>query len=874
MTYAGQADEPMAEFWKVGFSTEYSCTEMASAAHTYGKRILGAEAFTSNDKERWLEYPGSIKGLGDWAFCEGINRFVFHRYAAQPWIDVAPGMSMGPWGLHYERTQTWWEQSKAWHEYLARCQYMLRQGLFVADVLYLQPEGAPRRFAAPTKTRPGHNFDGCTPEVLLTRASVKDGRIVLPDGMRYRVLVLPQVEAMTPKLLRKVKELVDAGAVVFAAAPPEKAPGLTNYPQCDDEVSKLAGELWKGGRLHVWKDGNGVDPKHAEANAPTFSSAARWIWEKEGDAAAAPSVRYFRRKVRIEAGEVIRSARFVMTADNSFDCLVNSHRVRHGDNFGRFYNIDVGSALKPGENELLVIATNGGDSPNPAGLVGTLTVKLQSGQLITVVTDHTWEIAEKLNGNWKPAAELGPFGMAPWGTIETPIEPGEVYPHAAAVEEWCARKGVPADFNATPYLRYIHRAIGDTEVYFVANPEPHAVMALAEFRVVGKQPEFWWPDTGRIAKANAFTEGKGTTRVPISLESNGSVFVVFREPSAQIDPIVSVKQDSRELLTASSIPKLVIQHARYGVLNDDQRTRDVTVELQDLIDAGELNVLVSRMAEGDDPAYGVVKSLDVEYSVDGRTMHASGQDQDMIRFSTNDLREALPLDIARGEIEQSGKYEIRMASGKAKKIEVKVAAPMEVKGPWQVAFDSKRGGPKEVEFKVLDDWSKRSEEGIKYYSGVATYRTNFSWTTGEAAKGKETARTILDLGRVEVMAEVSLNDKPLGILWKTPYRVDVTDAIRPGANELEVKVVNLWVNRQIGDERLPEDSERNPNGTLKKWPEWLGKPSPTGRFTFTSWRLWKRDEPLVPSGLLGPVSVREVETLSAQSLFDLLPNAK
>ncbi len=134
MTYAGQADEPMAEFWSWGFNTAYSCTEMASAAHVYGKRILGAEAFTANDGEKWLHHPASIKALGDWAFCEGINRFVFHRYALQPWRDYAPGMSMGPWGLHYERTQTWWEQSAAWHEYLARCQFMLRQGLFVADI--------------------------------------------------------------------------------------------------------------------------------------------------------------------------------------------------------------------------------------------------------------------------------------------------------------------------------------------------------------------------------------------------------------------------------------------------------------------------------------------------------------------------------------------------------------------------------------------------------------------------------------------------------------------------------------------------------------------------------------------------------------------
>ena len=100
-------------------------------------------------------------------------------------------------------------------------------------------------------------------------------------------------------------------------------------------------------------------------------------------------------------------------------------------------------------------------------------------------------------------------------------------------------------------------------------------------------------------------------------------------------------------------------------------------------------------------------------------------------------------------------------------------------------------------------------------------------------------RQYLDLGNVEVMAQVTLNGKNLGTLWKQPYNVEVTGALRPGENRLEVKVVNLWCNRMVGDEQLPEDSDRNSNGTLKLWPEWVDKdkPSPTGRFTFTSWRL-------------------------------------
>ncbi|MCX6902300.1 MAG: glycosyl hydrolase [Verrucomicrobia bacterium] len=152
---------------------------------------------------------------------------------------------MGPWGLHYERGQTWWEQSKAWHEYLARCQYLLQQGLFVADICYLAAERSPQRWQPPTPSldRPAYNFDGCPPEVVLTRMTVQDGKLILPDGMSYRVLVLPDVETMTPRLLRKITELVQDGATVIGPRP-LKSPSLSDYPKCDAEVRVLADNLW------------------------------------------------------------------------------------------------------------------------------------------------------------------------------------------------------------------------------------------------------------------------------------------------------------------------------------------------------------------------------------------------------------------------------------------------------------------------------------------------------------------------------------------------------------------------------------------------------------------------------------------------------
>lgn len=255
LTMGSIADVPMCEFWSKGYGypTEFSCIEAASIAHTTGRAIVGAEAFTASPGEDWRQHPASMKAQGDWAFCSGINRIVFHRYQAQPWLDRFPGMTMGSYGVHWDRTQTWWDMVGAYHLYLSRCQQMLRRGLPVADILYLVPEGAPHVFRPPGSAvtgdlpdRLGYNFDGCSPDVLLRHASVRDGLIVFPHGMSYRVLVLPQFDTMTPQLLGKIKELVEAGATILGA-PPRKSPSLVDYPRCDEQVKQLAAQLWKSG---------------------------------------------------------------------------------------------------------------------------------------------------------------------------------------------------------------------------------------------------------------------------------------------------------------------------------------------------------------------------------------------------------------------------------------------------------------------------------------------------------------------------------------------------------------------------------------------------------------------------------------------------
>jgi hypothetical protein len=568
-----EADVPMGEFWAEGdgFDTAYSCLEATSIAHTHGKAVVAAEAFTSEGKFSWTRHPGSMKAQADWGFAAGINRLTFHRYQHQPWTNRAPGLTMGGYGTQYERTQTWWEMSGAWHEYLARCQYLLRQGLPVADILYLTPEGAPNVFRPPPSAlagsknmpdRKGYNFDGIDSATLINRVKVRCGKLVLPDGMSYRVLVLPEMDTMTPELLAKIRDLVKAGATVIGSRP-QKSPSLVNYPRCDAEVKRIADEIW-------------------------------------------------------------------------------------------------------------------GDAP--------------------------------------PVAHTNDVFIPP-------------YPDYNTVAKRLAAMNVPPDFASSRVLRYNHRHLKKAEAYFVSNPLHAPQDAACTFRVAGKQPELWDPITGktRILPEFKFT-ADGRTEISLRFETDESYFIVFRQPSAE---------SSRQ-------------------------------------------------------------------------------------------------------VEQKNFFETQPHS--------------EITGPWEVSFQSGRGAPERITLEQLRSWSEHTNAGVKYFSGEAVYRKTIALEPELVATGKP---LFLDFGRVEVMAEVTLNGHTFETLWCAPFRVDISSAAKPGDNLIEIRVVNLWPNRMIGDEQLPPDSSRN-GGSVNIWPQWLldGKPSPTGRITWASHDPFKSDSPLLPSGLMGPVTLQ------------------
>ncbi|HWD91438.1 MAG TPA: glycosyl hydrolase [Verrucomicrobiae bacterium] len=617
-------DIVMGEFW-TGSQGDASVKLAASVAHIYGKSVVGAESFTAGrENAGWQNDPYALKALGDLMFSRGINRYYFHRYAMQPWTNRWPGMTMGEFGLNFERTLTWWDQGKAWIDYISRCEFLLQQGRAAADAAYFDGQSAPVEMPADNPPLPaGYDYDGVNADVLLHGATVKNGRLTLRSGASYAVLILPPDDInMTPPMLKGLSKLVREGATVIGPRP-QHSPSLNGFPECDRQVKDLAAELWG--------DCDGV---HVRENN---YGQGHVIWGK--------------------------SPAEVLAAQN----------------------------LKP---------------------------------------DFEFQGAT------------------------------------------CATR-----------LVFIHRIAGAADIYFVSNQRRQFDSTECTFRVAGKIPELWHPDTGMMETAPIWRTEDGRTKVRLDLDPAGSVFVIFRHAADHTDHVVAAD----------------------GALNPNSTGA---------------------------PAWET-------------TLAPNGSPE--IRAWSN-----------------AGQAELRTANGKVLRAAAEnLPAPQEIAGPWNLSFPPNWGAPPSVTLEKLISWTDHPNQGVRYFSGTATYETEIEISPERLAAGRE---VWLDLGAVKNFAEVSLNGHDFAVLWKPPFRLNVTAAAKAGANKLLVKVTNLWPNRLIGDEQLPPDCEWGGNEELKAWPQWLleGKPSPTGRLTFTTWHHIHKDSPLLESGLLGPVTLRTAELIPAK----------
>jgi len=410
-----------------------------------------------------------------------------------------------------------------------------------------------------------------------------------------------------------------------------------------------------------------------------------------------------------------------------------------------------------------------------------------------------------------------------------------------------ARLQTTPDFTASAKLNWIHRQVGEAQVYFVANEAATAVEVKCDFRVKSLRPELWNPETGEVSSVAVYEETAVGISIPLRLEASGSVFVVFRSQKKPADPVVSFMRDGQPVLVLTKPPVIKIQKATYGVPGDVVRTRDVQAKVQALVNRGEVGFQVAKLAEGDDPAYGVVKTLVIEYTADSLPYKISGQDPDSISLITPLAAPCRAAEIRcnpAGQLNivasQPGRYELKTASGQTRHAEVAtVPAPLEITGAWNLSFPPKWGAPAQIIVDQLGSLSESTNAGVKYFSGTATYMKAFDWKPDDKTGGQKSEHW-LDLGDVQVMAQVKLNGRDFGTLWKRPFRVDISAALKPGRNTLEIRVANLWPNRMIGDAALP----------------------PAERFTWSSYEPFRKDSPLPKSGLLGPVVIKTAEIVS------------
>ncbi len=356
--------------------------------------------------------------------------------------------------------------------------------------------------------------------------------------------------------------------------------------------------------------------------------------------------------------------------------------------------------------------------------------------------DSDREVAKIAEELWGPASGKGP--------VDRKVGKGRVF---SGVDLPTVLKtiGIQPDFKTEEPVSpsdvpWIHRTIGDDDLYFVSNQKNEPLKVTGSFRVDGKVPEFWNADTGTVEPVPSWSRKDGRTQVTLDFAPRGSVFVRFR-PGTQKSPPVKLPE----------------------------------------------------------PTVG----------------------------------ESIPLSQG-----------------------------------WKVRFDPAMGAPEEADFPELVSWPDRPEKGIRYYSGIATYSRDVTIPEGFLKTG---SKAILDLGDVKNLARVTVNGTAFPELWKPPFTCDITKALKPGANKLSIEVVNLWANRLVGDEQEPADIEwgkpRNygknnyAGRQLKSYPDWLihGTPRPsTERRTFTTWSYIKKEQPLLPSGLLGPVTLSSVFQPTAQ----------
>ncbi len=793
---AQRLDINMGEFWcnqtMLWANYRYNRTvkQVASIAHTLGGKVVGAEAFTSEpDADKWLLYPYALKSLGDYMFTRGLSRIYFHRYAHQPHPTAAPGMTMGPWGLHFDRTNTWWKPGKAWINYLNRCQHIFQSSTFYGDILYHSGDDSFGATIEPEQTLlappEGYDYDQINTEIL-EKACIKNGKIILPatgfDG--YKLLVLLKSETMSLRTLQLLAQLVEKG-MVLVGQKPQHTLGLIDGEK-ESEFNALVRQIWQHPNVHEGNDLHSI--LHQLNISPDFiyhsitgSSAVHAIHYQQNETEI-----YFiaNRKRMYEKGTAhFRIKGYIPELWNPYTAEILQCPVYKTDKEG----IEIPLNLAPAESMFVVFR------------------KADKQQAWT---------AMKYNG--------------------TPLFP--------TTDNCSTKSPLATNFSITFWIK------------------PEADIAITEEQEHGEmRTRFFaiYPQNGEQRY------GKGHSTVGLSVGRNGIVVyertvnnkAVYRHAM----PLSGWTHFA--LIYKNNTPNLWINGECIGV----GKTSDTIVHLDtngsdplskaDTYEGGLCNFNTYSFAIGE---------TDIISLYQKGVPSPLQENEHILSWLPNHQFVAW----------KAGVYEFVTERTILQKYIDILPASIPLEGPWTVRFPQNMGAPDEITLNGLHSLHLENDFGVRHFSGTMVYLYSLSLSSIYL---QDNLCLRLDLGRVEVIAEVLVNGKCAGICWAPPYTIDIQQLLCDGDNTIEVRVTNLWVNRLIGDEYLPEENTYNfqpvsdkysasRNGGIKKLPEWYvhGKPKPAGgRIAFTTWKHYDKTSPLVESGLLGPVvlTVGKIESI-------------
>lgn len=659
LQYGGQADHISGEFWATGELGSIELRAASSASHIYGMTITSAEAFTGGPF--FVSTPWSLKRRGDWAVTEGINHFVLHVYIHQPSDERRPGVNAW-FGTEFNRHNTWFESSRTWIDYLRRSHFLLQQGRHVADVAYFIGEDTPKMTGACQPELPaGYNFDYINAEAIEQRLRVADGRFVLPDGTSYRLLVLPELETMRPGLLQKIRDLAAAGGAVLGP-PPSRSPSLQDYPACDEQVRKLAAEMWadcdgqtvKQIRLGQGRVFRGLDLPAvlAELKTPPDVSSVNpikllWTHRDAGDADI-----YFLSSQSEHAVSIAPTFRVAGKAPELW--YADSGRIVAA---AAFEPVDGGVRvpieLEP-RGSVFVVFRN---AASPASAVTQVT---RDGQVVLTTAAKAAEpqtsAAEKDSANnftvavWlKPKADMALPKEADSGVFLQLVRNDAVFPaHGASLfgDDSHAGAGVSVGRNGVAVYEHSSSYFAPLLVHAATLADWTHVAVVYE----GGRPRLYL--NGVLARQGL------QSRYTVHPSPGGGA----GGPGGPFQGELGEMQQFARALTAAEIA---------GLAKSSPPAADAVFLPP---------VTITRGAEG---------GLEAEVSA-------------------------------------AGDYRVKLADGRECSFGVPAfPAPLGIDGPWEVCFPAKMDVPERTTFQRLISWAEHPQEAIRCFSGTAAYRRTF-----------------------------------------------------------------------------------------------------------------------------------------------------